>query len=49
MKDLLNWKLMFTLLVTFAVYMYIVAPMFAPKANGGGTAGANGNGARKAS
>ena len=29
---LLDWKLMVTLLATFAVYMYVIAPMLAPKA-----------------
>lgn len=45
MKNLLDWKLMFTLLATFAVYMYVVAPMLTPTngINGNG----NGNGARK--
>ena len=28
---LLDWKLMVTLLATFAVYMYVIAPMLAPK------------------
>ena len=32
MKNLLDWKLMWTLLASFAVYMYVVAPMLAPKA-----------------
>jgi len=31
MKDLFDWKLMITLLATFAVYMYVIAPMLAPK------------------
>ena len=32
MTNLLDWKLMITLLATFTVYMYVVAPMLAPKA-----------------
>ena len=48
MKNLLDWKLMVTLLATFAVYMYVVAPMLAPKTNGtNGTNGPNGSGARR--
>ena len=40
---LLDWKLMVTLLATFAVYMYIVAPMLAPKATTTTTPTSNGS------
>tara|TARA_Y100000996_G_C22186305_1_gene505037 strand:+ start:318 stop:461 length:144 start_codon:yes stop_codon:yes gene_type:complete len=40
---LLDWKLMVTLLATFAVYMYVIAPMLAPKTTTTTTPTSNGS------
>jgi hypothetical protein len=47
MKKIFDWRLMVTLLATFAVYMYVVAPMLAPKTNGTNGTNGNGSGARR--